>query len=42
MKRQDVIFPIIILVLCALLIYILLSTTLLEPLHSYTNLSISF
>ena len=42
MKRQDVIFPILILALCALLLYVVLSVTLLEPLHSSTNLSISF
>ena len=42
MKRQDVIYPILILVLCTLIIYLVLSTTLLEPLQSPAIHSISF
>jgi hypothetical protein len=38
MKRQDVIFPVLVLVLCALLTYIVLSTTLLDFPQSYTTL----
>lgn len=42
MKRQDVIYPILVLVLCALLTYVVLSITLLDFPQSYTTLSTSF
>ena len=42
MKRQDVIYPIIILVLCALITFVVLYTTLVESPQSYTNISTSF
>jgi len=42
MKRQDVIYPILVLVLCALLTYVVLSITLLDFPQSYTTFSASF
>lgn len=42
MKRQDVIYPILILLRCTVIIYVVLSTTLLEPLQSPATLFIAF
>ena len=39
MKRQDVIYPLVLLFICVLIVLAILSITLLEPLETHTLLS---
>ena len=42
MKRQDVIYPLILLFICVLIVLVILSNTLLQPLETNTILSNPF